>query len=115
VQDYTANKSDKERLMTTSTATETPPVLSDLEIESVGAYEEIMAGDAGGGGVSDLEREIQAFFERSEVTYQNEWAANTVGGYTFADMDHDGWYDHLEITNQFGSRIYCGNGIWQWL
>lgn len=101
--------------MTTSTATETLPVPSDLEIESVGAYEEIMPGDGGGGSVSALERDIMALFNENEVTYRNEWAANTVGGYTFADYDHDGWYDYLEHTNSFGSRIYCGNGIWQWL
>lgn len=86
---------------------------SDLEIDRLGAYEEIMPGE-GGGGVSDLERDIMNLFDPDQVTYSNDWAANTVGGYTFADYDHDGWYDHLELNNHLGSRIYCGNGVWAW-
>jgi hypothetical protein len=67
----------------------------------------------GDDGVSALERDIQAKFDESTITYQNDWAANAVGGYTFADYDHDGWYDYLEMTNERGSFIYCGNDIWR--
>jgi len=96
--------------MTTDTESGTLALPADLEIECAGAYGGKMPGE--GRSVSTLERDIMARFDADQVTYQNEWAANTVGGYTFADFDHDGWYDHLERTTSDGSWVYMGNDIW---
>lgn len=93
----------------------TPILLSDGEIERLGNFEGDMPSDGGGGGISALERDIMARFNENQVTYRNDYAANTVGGYTFADYDHDGWYDYLIQIDHLGSRVYCGNGVWQWV
>ena len=97
--------------MTTDTADGTLVISPDFEIESAGNFVGNMPG--GGGGVSRLERDIMERFAQSEVTYKNEWAANAVGGYTFADYDHDGYYDYLERTDSRGSYFYCGNDVWE--
>jgi hypothetical protein len=94
-------------------AAENSPILpSDVDVESLGNFEGNSPTGGGGGGVSALERDIMSFFDQSTVTYKNDWAANTVGGYTFADYDHDGWYDYLIQIDDSGARYYCGNGNW---
>lgn len=97
--------------MTTDTENVMLVLPSDPEIESAGNFVGNMPG--GGGGISRFERDVMSLFDESKVTYKNEWSANTVGGHTFADYDHDGYYDYLEKTDSTGSWLYCGNGVWE--
>ena len=70
-------------------------------------------GDHGGAGIiTGFERDVQSLFNDLDVTYQNEYAANTSNGWTFLDRDGDGWYDHIERASGQGIFIYCGDGTW---
>jgi hypothetical protein len=70
-------------------------------------------GDNGGPAVvTSFERDVQSLFDPNQVVWSDDNAANLSNGWTFLDRDGDGWYDHIETTNDRGIWIYCGDGIW---
>lgn len=84
----------------TSTAMREMRVLSSAEIAMV----------AGGPDPTGAETEITSMFNANDgIYYQGDNYVIMDDGRTFADLDGNGWYDHLEVT--FGDTTLIYNPV----
>jgi hypothetical protein len=85
-------------------------LLSEVDIAmAAGGYEPNLPGE-GGGGPTAAEARIESIYldYDSPSLGGDEWFSYHEDGAMFYDSDHNGYYDHYEISGDGGVWIYDG-------